>query len=217
MNNVQKFEKRFYKRSESIVFRKTKEDYGGLSNMASGYPITLLDNKILSSEALYQACRYPDHPDVQEKIIVEKSPMTAKMKSKAFRKHCRLDFDDNKIQIMRWCIRVKLLQNWEKFIRLIDSTGDLSIVEESRKDEFWGAKPYEDEMLVGVNALGRLLMEMRKESMSYKKGGTFILHPPKLPNFKLFGHYIPEIVVTLRPGESYKNSPEDAFTQPELF
>ena len=63
---------------------------------------------------------------------------------------------------MRWCLRVKLVQNWEKFRDALLETGDLPIVEHSRRDDFWGAKPIDGQTLIGVNALGRLLMELRE-------------------------------------------------------
>jgi len=64
---------------------------------------------------------------------------------------------------MRWCIRVKLVQNWRRFSSLLLATGNRPIVEKSWKDSFWGAKPLEDGRLVGRNVLGRLLMELREE------------------------------------------------------
>lgn len=50
---------RTYVRSEVVVVYKTKEDFGGLSNMASGYPLQINGVRILITEALYQACRFP--------------------------------------------------------------------------------------------------------------------------------------------------------------
>lgn len=57
---------RMYKRNEAIVFRKTKELFGGLSNMVGGYPISINDINIRTIEALYQACRYQSHPEIQQ-------------------------------------------------------------------------------------------------------------------------------------------------------
>ena len=76
-----KSQERKYDRASSVVFRKTDEPFGGLSNMASGFPLSLNGSRILTSEALYQACRFPHRPEVQRLIIEQKSPMTAKMKS----------------------------------------------------------------------------------------------------------------------------------------
>ena len=82
---------RTYSRKDSVVFLKTDAPFGGLSNMAGGYPIHVNGVRILTSEALYQACRFPHLPDVQKLIISQISPMTAKMRSKPYRKDSRAD------------------------------------------------------------------------------------------------------------------------------
>src|SRR5690606_37437152 len=107
----------------------TNEVFGGLSNMAGGFPLRVNGIRILTSEALYQACRFPKRPDVQRLIIGENSPMTAKMKSKPYRQDTRPDWDQVRVKIMRWCLRVKLAQNWHKFSELLLATGDKPIVE----------------------------------------------------------------------------------------
>ncbi|MCU4786687.1 NADAR family protein [Bacillus cereus] len=180
-----------YKRNEVAFFRKTKEEYGGLSNMAAGFPIELQEIRILSSEALYQAMRYPNHPEYQKAIIQQKSPMTAKMISKKYRSHTREDWEEVKLMIMRWCLRVKLIQNWDKFGSLLLSTLDKQIVEESYKDDFWGARPSDMNLLVGTNALGRLLMELRAELTLFI--GKHELSSPHIDNFMLYGKEIGNI------------------------
>lgn len=173
----QEHKNRVYEISSCVVFNKTKERFGGLSNMAAGYPIEVNGKYIRTSEALYQLCRFPHMPEVQEMIILEKSPMTAKMRSKPFRKDTRDDWDQVKVNIMRWCLRAKLIQNRKKFLDLFDQTGDLPIVELSRKDSFWGAKPTEFETLTGMNVLGRLLMELRDKVSN----GDFVFDKPLAP------------------------------------
>ncbi|MEM5808297.1 MAG: NADAR family protein [Candidatus Aenigmatarchaeota archaeon] len=193
---TKKYEHKIYKANECCIFRKTKELYGGLSNMASGFPLKVNGIEILTSEALYQACRFPHLPDVQEKIIREKSPMSAKMVSKPYRSNSRPDWDDTRIKIMRWCLRVKLAQNFIEFGKLLESTFDKPIVEDSSKDDFWGAiRDKQDEsILKGTNALGRLLMELRQfyneKRYSYE---MFVVEPLNIPNFKLFGKDIETI------------------------
>jgi ribA/ribD-fused uncharacterized protein len=181
-------EERVYSRAESIVFRKTNEQFGGLSNMAPGYPLEVNGIRIASAEALYQACRFPGAPHVQKIIFAASSPMTAKMRSKRFRKtDSRLDWDAVRVSVMRWCLRVKLAQNWEKFDRLLAATNDKPIVEESSKDRFWGAKPTDDSTLVGSNVLGRLLMELRKELNERSPESLATVPPLHIPNFLLLG------------------------------
>ena len=183
---------RTYKRAESAVFSKTKEGFGGLSNMAAGFPLQVNGAYIRTSEALYQACRFPHLPDVQRLIIGEASPMTAKMKSKPYRKDSRPDWDRVRVKIMRWCLRVKLAQNWSDFSRLLLSTGDRPIVEESRKDDFWGAKivSVDTDTLVGTNALGRLLMELREQVKHSNSDQLRRVEPLPLADFLLFGESI---------------------------
>ena len=106
---------RQYSRESSVVFFKTKEQFGGLSNMAGGYPLRVNGIDIRSSEALYQACRFPHRSDLQSLVIEQKSPMTAKMKTKPYSNLTRPDWSQVRVDIMRWCLRVKLAQNWLKF------------------------------------------------------------------------------------------------------
>ena len=178
-------ESRTYLRAECIVFRKTAEEFGGLSNMAPGYPIRVNGVRIFTAEALYQACRFPHRPTVQQLIIGQHSPMTAKMVSKPYRNDSRPDWDRVRVKVMRWCLRMKLAQHWAKFSQLLLSTSDRSIVEDSRKDDFWGALPTPDDTLVGMNVLGRLLMELRdaiKQRAELRR-----VEPPAIPNFLLLG------------------------------
>lgn len=180
---------RTYVCSEVIVFYKTKEVFGGLSNMASGYPLQINGVRILTTEALYQAFRFPHMPEVQREIIGQNSPMTAKMKSKPHRKYSRPDWNEVRYKVMRWCLRVKLAQNYEEFGRLLLATRDQPIVEQSRKDDYWGAKLADKtgDILVGQNVLGRLLMELR-EKLKYDTEGALKTVPPLgIPDFLLLG------------------------------
>lgn len=185
--------KNMYHRNESVLFLKTTEEFGGLSNMAGGYPLIINGVHIRTAEALYQACRFPHKPDLQKIIIGQQSPMTAKMKSKPFRNISRSDWDEKRVDIMWWCLRVKLAQNWEKFSSLLLSTDDKPIVEVSYRDQFWGAKPIESDILLGTNVLGQLLTKLREK---LKSSTTFELQrvdPPDVPNFSLINMPIEQI------------------------
>jgi len=199
MSKSKKF--RIYKRSESIVFRKTKEAFGGLSNMAPGFPIKIGEIEIGTSEALYQACRFPHSEDIQRMIIEQKSPMTAKMKSKPFRIETRKDWDLVRIDVMRWCLRVKLACNLESFKKLLLSTDEKPIVEDSRRDNFWGAVPNGDEILEGENILGRLLMELRQRIHDNGIEELKRVDPLLINNFKLYNSDIPTILAPNKPSK----------------
>ena len=190
-----KYQERVYHRYDACVFRKTKEQFGGLSNMASGFPITVNGIHFYSSEALYQACRFPHLPEVQEKIISQKSPMSAKMVSKPFRKDSRADWESIRIEVMTWCLKVKLAQNFISFGQLLESTFDKSIVEDSSKDDFWGAITDKENpvFLKGVNALGRLLMQLRQLYNSPNRFSLLYVNVPSIVNFSLLGNSIQPI------------------------
>jgi ribA/ribD-fused uncharacterized protein len=157
-----------FNRGNAVVFRSTKEQWGGLSNMAAGYPLVINGHQFRTSEALYQAFRFSDDRSedgelIQELIRREKSPMAAKMVSKKYHSLSRDDWDFTRVKIMDWCLRAKLLAHWDKFSALLLSTGNLPIVEESHKDRFWGAvavRGSADE-LEGENVLGTLLTRLR--------------------------------------------------------
>ena len=61
------------------VFYKVKDTFGGLANMAGGYPLKFNGITVESSEALYQACRFPHHPDWQQEIITQQTSCKIKI------------------------------------------------------------------------------------------------------------------------------------------
>jgi type I restriction enzyme S subunit len=158
-----KFEKFKWSRKDCAVFFKVAEENGGCSNMAGGMPIVVNNVSLRTSEALYQAMRFPDHPEIQREIIEQKSPMAAKMVTKPHLHLTRPDWDEARIYIMAWTVRVKLYQNPDTFWNVLKDTENRMIVEQSRKDDFWGAKVVDDDFLYGCNALGFMLSDMRDE------------------------------------------------------
>ena len=218
---------RIYSPAVSIVFLKTKERFGGLSNMAAGFPLRVNGVRIRTSEALYQACRFPHMPDVQCRIIDERSPMTAKMRSKPFRNESRPDWDAVRVKIMRWCLRVKLAQNWKEFGRLLLATGERPIVEQSRKDDFWGAKVAGHGSLVGMNVLGRLLMELREQLKRDDVESLRAVEPLSITEFLLFQKPIKMVCadeasirpvgIEIRPVPPAAPPPPSEVPQPSLF
>lgn len=177
---------RIYNIEECIRFKKTTEKFGGLSNMAGGYHIVVNGVFIKSSEALYQALKYTNNPEVQMEIINQNSPMTAKMISKKHKEKIRKDWENIRVAVMKWSLRVKLCQNIETFGSLLLETKNLPIVEESNKDTFWGAQRNNNHF-EGANILGRLLMELRELHKSYQFD---TVKPLNLNNFYLNGKNI---------------------------
>lgn len=165
--------------------------------MASGYPLIINGFKILSTEALYQACRFPHLPELQREIISQKSPIFAKRISKMQTDKSRADWYQIRVPIMRWCLRVKLAQNYHLFSQLLLYTGDRTIVELSKKDDFWGAIPSstDQNQLIGENVLGRLLMELREQLKNEHYQPLQDLAPLKIEHFLLFGEPISVVKV----------------------
>ncbi|WP_142696464.1 NADAR family protein [Bdellovibrio sp. NC01] len=194
---------RSYISEQCIVFWKTKEQYGGLSNMAGGFPVVVNGLRISTVEALYQACKFSDYPRIQQAIFDQSSPIFAKKVTKPHQDKIRANWENEKIQIMRWCLRVKLYQNWDKFSELLKSTGNKSIVEYSDKDNFWGAMPVGDGVLEGTNALGRLLMQLR-EDMKRPNGFSESSVVPPFRNLKILGRGI-------QPIEKISGEPQGSF------
>jgi type I restriction enzyme S subunit len=184
---------RVYDPRTSVTFRKTSERFGGLSNMASGFPLEVNGIRIRTSEALYQALRFPHLPEVQRLIIEQASPMAAKMKGKPHRANSRPDWDFVRVALMRWCLRVKLASNSPRFGALLRETGDRPIVEDSHKDDFWGAKRVADGSLVGQNVLGRLLMETRDLVHPSSPDVLRRVDPPGVLGCQLYGNAIREV------------------------
>lgn len=201
---------RQYIESEVVSFKSTKAEFGGLSNMAAGFSVNVNGIIIPTVEHLYQACRYPLFPALQEDIIRQDSPMTAKMISKKHLKYTRQDWEKVRFKVMRWCLEVKLSQNWEKFSKVLLETGDKAIVELSTKDKVWAAVK-EGDKLIGTNALGRLLMELRE---NYVKKNEYqrCIDPLPIPGFLLFGNPIEEVC-----NESFDDDFKYAFEEESLL
>jgi len=180
-----------YIQDQVVSFCKTREAFGGLSNMAAGYLITLYGVRCRTSEHLYQALKFPNHPEVQAAILEEASPMAAKMVAKRYRHLIRPDWEEIKLSVMPYCLRAKLQCNFQRFGSLLLSTGDADIVEISSKhDTFWGCVPQGD-LFVGHNHLGIQLTNLREELID--DGGGFHdakLAPPDGVELRLMGRVL---------------------------
>jgi ribA/ribD-fused uncharacterized protein len=178
-----------YRRSQCVTFLKTVDRWGGFSNMASGFPLVVNDIAIATSEALYQACRFPHRADVQREIVAQTNPMVAKMKSRKYRQDSRRDFISVRVPIMWWSLRVKLACNTATFAPLLLATEERTIVEQSSRDAYWGAVPSKDDkaMLIGHNILGRLLVLLRRALEDNGPRAMRAVPPLPIADFLLYG------------------------------
>lgn len=177
---------RIYNKREVVTFAKTTGPYGGLSNMAKNYPLFVNEILINSVELLYQALKFSLNPDIQNQILSQDNPMKAKEISRQHKDLVRKDWDNIKYLVMEWCLRIKLMQNWDKLSELLRSTGRRPIVEYSTKDAVWGALPVDEDRLEGKNALGRLLMKIRRDYIEPNKKIERVI-PPNITGLLLLG------------------------------
>lgn len=159
---------RTYIAAEVAGFRFTKAEHGIFSNMHPDYPIGIPTSRgmvrVDSSETVYQLLKFPGLPEAQARVIAAGGPKPGKVVAGAEPVGLRKDWDGpGRISAMRWAIRLKLAQHREAVLAALDATGDRPIVEISKKDAFWGAKPDANGLLIGCNVLGRLWMELREE------------------------------------------------------
>lgn len=178
---------RKYNESNSVVFRKTTERWGGLSNMARGYPLCINNIKIQSSETLYQSMRFTGYPEIQREILTQNNPMYGKRISRKYNAMTRPSWDTERVAIMKWAVCVKLCQNWEAFSNLLLSTEGRPIVEHSEKDQFWGAKKIDTTTYAGMNVLGRILMLLRDTCFSKGQNAFTFIPPPNINDFYILG------------------------------
>ncbi len=81
-------------------------------------------------------------------------------------------------------------------------------MEQSSKDDYWGAKVTEDgEELVGENVLGRLLMGLRQRLTDDTLETLLTVEPLPIPDFKLFECSIDTVVPRERKLEPHINPP----------
>ena len=185
--------------------------------MAAGFPVEVNGITIRTVEALYQACRYPSQPNAQMEIIGATSPMAAKMVSRTHQERSRPDWPVVRVDVMRWCLRVKLAFHVPRFGDLLRATGSRPIVEQSHRDSFWGARPRGTGSLVGANVLGRLLMELRQELVSGEFLGVPHVEPLEIADWRLDSKNIGPVAI--REAESIEDDGqvEPTMTQGTLW
>lgn len=170
-----------------IAFTKVSLPFGWMGNMAP-YPVVYEGQEYKTTEALFQALRFEDFPDIQQKIMAEKSPMSAKLVAK---EHKQLLIDNGyevmgtkDVENMRLCVKLKLEQHPDLAQQLVD-TGNAVIIENctSRPEGsgvFWGSAKQDNGSWVGKNVLGEVLMDFRDKLQHNKELQVSIEQPAKV-------------------------------------
>ena len=141
--------------------------FGELSNF-SLIPLRIRDKGqvfiLPSAEHLYQAAKFPGHFEIRQEIYLSQHPGLAKQISYRYPESVIEDWDTRRVKCMWDVLNLKFDQNKKSLIQVLRDTGDMPIVEFSKRDLFWGAGPVTDpKELEGKNILGRLWMQLRDE------------------------------------------------------
>ena len=132
--------------------------YAFLSNFFYA-PFVYEDNIYPTNEHFFQAMKTLD-PEERRKIAEAKTPGVAKRLGRKVQ--LREDWEDIKLDIMRLGLSLKFHAHMHLIEKLID-TGDADLIEGNTwHDNYWGICLCPKCRGVGLNNLGRLLMETRE-------------------------------------------------------
>lgn len=143
--------------TKEIKFYNTKEEYGCFSNFAA-YPIKLKGKVWPTSEHYFQAQKFPDLVDYQEKIRLDKSPTIAARLGRSRKVKIRPDWEAVKESIMQEALVAKFTQ-YVELKEILLATGNATLIEHTTNDSYWGDGGDGS----GKNRLGHLLMIIREE------------------------------------------------------
>lgn len=137
-------------------YSQRDEPYGCFSNF-SNHGFILDDLWWATNEHYFQAQKFAGNPDV-EKIRLARSPKEAAHMGRDRRRPLRRDWEQVKEEIMLKGLRCKF-QTHAEIKKILLSTGDEFLVENSPIDYYWGCGQDGS----GKNRLGFLLMLLREE------------------------------------------------------
>ena len=122
------------------------------------HPWTGQPEEYMTVEHYFQANKATDI-EAHETIRLAGGPGTAKFIGNSIK--LRDDWEEVKYSVMLEALKVKFTSTpeWE---RVLDSTGDRYIAEESPEDAIWGIYDAESDDYTGANMLGLALMEVRE-------------------------------------------------------
>lgn len=157
---------------------------------------TEINNQIIIYKLvlLYESLKYTDHPDIQEKILGGKDNYIEIFKD-IDKKYIRSDWENIKVDVMYYCLRLGLVYFPMKIGDIIRETEDMDIVELNKDDDFWGVKKVkgDNSNLVGQNIRGKLWMKLREFYWNNDYDEILKLEPLEIANFNLIGKKIQSV------------------------
>lgn len=138
-----------------IYFYSTNDLYGEFSNFYQRQ-IKYKNVFYCSSEAAYQAQKFPHDKDVQQKIQNATSPGEAAKLGRSKKYSLRKDWDSVRVTVMMEVLWAKFSQH-KDLAELLLSTEERTLIEHTTRDNFWGDGGDSS----GKNKLGKCLMKIR--------------------------------------------------------
>lgn len=159
-------------RANVAAFCKVREENGALSNMSNDHPYDDGGLRWKSSEAQYQAMRFPHRPDIQELVRAAPNAYVAKQVAYEHINETRPDWKEINVEAMAYVVTRK--RQSAEFVAVLNATKGRPIAEISTRDAFWGAKP-SGNRLTGQNILGAILDQSRDGARQNElpRGTTF--------------------------------------------
>jgi predicted NAD-dependent protein-ADP-ribosyltransferase YbiA (DUF1768 family) len=101
-----------WQRAGAVRFNRRSTQWAALSNMDERFPVVVDGERYGSVEHLYQASRFPDHPERRALVLAEPSPLGAKKRARRAQPgEVRSDWDEVKTSVMMRCLQLKAEQH----------------------------------------------------------------------------------------------------------
>jgi len=147
---------KWLERGNVVYFYGVGNENGYCSNF-SNHPIEVDGLLFNSVEAFYQYEKFTSNVEIQEAIRLARSPAACKSLARRNTQLIRSDWEMVKVDVMKAGIRYKFSQHSEIREKLLETEG--VIIENAMFDSYWGCGAEG----IGLNMLGRLLVELRDE------------------------------------------------------
>ncbi|MEI8092596.1 MAG: NADAR family protein [Spirochaetales bacterium] len=185
---------------DSTVLNGLEAKWGELFPQASGFPLYVAGASWPTAEHLYQACRFPENPELQDEVrgaldLLELNRIVERNSAMA-----RPDWELVKVDFKRWAIHMKYAQHVRNMHFLLALTGESPIVACKPEDGYWGTSATSTQTLVGRNVLGGLLAELRALVRMLPTAMRFLAIPPEVEGAKLLGEPIGPLSARELPG-----------------
>ncbi len=163
----------------AIYFYDKNKPYYAFTNFADGYPITIDGKEWPTTEQYYQAQKFPNNAQLQEKIrnytsnggsAARKAFQTAGTHQSEIRK----DWRQVSLGIMLEAVRAKFNQHSDLRQLLLDTQDRVLVEDAGVNDAFFGAGAN----YTGTNHLGQILMHVRAELKSNTVSNVYTPHDP---------------------------------------